>query len=96
MRLGRLRQGVGEVWCGGAWRGEVWLGLQTAARRVNPPCCSLWEQIWPGSLRHGTTRLGAVGPGKARYGMGHRRWHGGFSLPAILIGVVTALLGVTG
>jgi hypothetical protein len=62
--LGLAGQGYGA-----AGRAKARRGLQTAARRGNLPCCSLWEQSGRGGALRGGSGAGAVRRGEARCGV---------------------------
>jgi hypothetical protein len=79
----------GAVGRSGVGRGVDWQGLRWQhGGPTGLPCRLHW---WTGlgwaqrcTAGPGDARLGLAGRGGASEGKGHRRWHGGFGLPATL------------
>lgn len=80
-RHGSVRQAL--AWHGMAWFGLTWQGPQTVAQRASALSAILTRMVMAGcgGAGKGTARQGSGRQALARRGKGHRRWHGGFTLP---------------
>ena len=86
--------GCGLMRYGTAWpieaRRDLVRHADVSTEGFGPLCCLHWRQMRQVTLGSVPVRLisarqGRVRPGKARLSKGYRRWHGGSSLPAILM-----------